>query len=422
LTVIFSDGFESGDFSEWTATENSAGDTTTVVTTLPHHGTYHGKFTTDASGTNEYADCYHTLASSASVLNVRGYFAAVTALPSEGNFYMVISADGSGFIAGAVIRTVSGVTNWWLRYRDGLDIYFVDTGIAVALNTYYCVELESIVDGVNGEARLYINGVEEAEVTSKDTNNYGNIATLYIGEATSTGQTAHSIYVDCVVVADAYIGFEYTTYTKTFSVGANLTDNFTKTFSANANLLKSLTKTFSANANLLQSLTKTFSANGNLTSTLTKELTVNGSLLANLTKTFTVNGNLLGSFTKEFTVNSSLIQNLTKTFSFNGSLLDNFAKEFTVNANLKQTLTRTFTFNAELTSVNIVLFSYNSQLLENLTKEFTLNAYLTEKLAPPYIPGGLIKRKRLTPFERDLLMLTVDLILQKQKFERRIET
>ncbi|MFN3329236.1 MAG: hypothetical protein ACK40U_10400, partial [Fervidobacterium pennivorans] len=41
-TEIFSDGFESGDFSAWTGTAQSSG-TVTVVTENPHHGTYSAK-------------------------------------------------------------------------------------------------------------------------------------------------------------------------------------------------------------------------------------------------------------------------------------------------------------------------------------------------------------------------------------------
>jgi hypothetical protein len=64
------------------------------------------------------------------------------------------------------------------------------------------------VSATAGEAKLYIDGTEILSTSGKDTDNRGNVTRVYAGEVYSNGQTVHDIYVDCVIVADAYIGPE----------------------------------------------------------------------------------------------------------------------------------------------------------------------------------------------------------------------
>jgi hypothetical protein len=97
---------------------------------------------------------------------------------------------------------------WRLHvYENGADHYYT-ASTGPLLDTWYCIELYGKVHGTQGEAKLYIDGSEILSTNNKDTDNRGNINRAYVGEVYSSGQTTHDIYVDCAIVADAYIGPE----------------------------------------------------------------------------------------------------------------------------------------------------------------------------------------------------------------------
>jgi len=80
FTEIFSDGFESGDFSAWTGTAKSSGETCEVESADPHHGTYNAKFYSDG-GWNQYAYCYKDITGQ-TIIYARTYFKETTAFPN----------------------------------------------------------------------------------------------------------------------------------------------------------------------------------------------------------------------------------------------------------------------------------------------------------------------------------------------------
>ena len=203
FTTIFEDGFESGDFSNWTGTSTSAGETAEVVTTDPHHGSYHAKFTCDGSSTAEYAYAYKTV--SETVLYTRAYFKILTSLPASGKYYRLIQyrTDGHSNFANLGIVNSAGTIYWQIDCFAGTDRYQYD----IQLDTWYCLEFYAKVNTASGELKGYINGEELLSLTA-DFSGDTVINRVEVGERYSNGQTAHTIYVDCVVVADTYIGEE----------------------------------------------------------------------------------------------------------------------------------------------------------------------------------------------------------------------
>ena len=203
FTTIFEDGFESGDFSAWTGTSTSAGETAEVVTTDPHHGSYHAKFVCDGSSNGEYAYVYKTV--SETVLYTRAYFKILTSLPASGKYYRLIQyrTDGHSNFANLGIVNSAGTIYWQIDCFAGTDRYQYD----IQLNTWYCLEFYAKVNTASGELKGYINGEELLSLTA-DFSGDTVINRVEVGERYSNGQTAHTIYVDCVVVADTYIGEE----------------------------------------------------------------------------------------------------------------------------------------------------------------------------------------------------------------------
>ena len=209
FTEIFSDGFESNNFNAWTGTETGGtGSTITVGSIDPHHGLYHAVAHTEIAGS--YACAYKTITEQTTVF-IRGYVKVKTNLPASGKYYDPMGFYAGGYngtsIAYAAIYNDAGTIRWVLRLRNGATLETNISSSTVSLDTWYCVELKVIISDT-GEGRLYINGIEVVSATGKDTNNYGNINCVVVGEKYSDGATIHDIYVDCVVAADAYIGEE----------------------------------------------------------------------------------------------------------------------------------------------------------------------------------------------------------------------
>jgi hypothetical protein len=215
FTELFTDGFESGDFSAWTSTYQATGCTTEVIDTDPHCGTYHAHFETDADGNGARARVTYDGQSQANTRLYLKFLSFPSSTQSIGISHLGTSAVTSSRI------TTSGSDHYWQLYGRNGSSFENDLGSTVlSLNTWYCLEVETVVDGSSGAHRLYLDGSLECSLTGKDTDDYGNITETRVGLVYCT--EAVNIYVDCVVVADTYIGPETAeqTYTKTWATDA----------------------------------------------------------------------------------------------------------------------------------------------------------------------------------------------------------
>jgi hypothetical protein len=220
FTVLFADGQvgstmeTAGDFSAWTGGDNSTGETRTVVTTDPHHGSNHASFYCNGSSTNEYAKEWKDITATAN-LNVHLAVKFITALPASGKSFQIlnfrnIAADET--IAQIGVINTGAASYWYLTYMSGADQLTDISATAVSLNAYYEIELQSKVHASAGEVRVFLAGSEIADLTHTglDTNEWGNHDRFMIGEMWSDGQTAHTVRIDCVTAADVLIGPEST--------------------------------------------------------------------------------------------------------------------------------------------------------------------------------------------------------------------
>jgi hypothetical protein len=184
-TTIFSDGFESGNFSAWTELEGAP----EVVTDYAHHGSYSCKIDAQEGPYKDLGASYSTL-----WMRVYVYF---TALPQfdgyRAGIIQISNAAKWGWGIFAEAYRDNGVTNFTLFNPNTR----VDSNVTVQTGKWYCVELKfSSVSGVDCE--LWIDGVQKATVAYFP---YGGADRVGVGYG-SAGAGGAVQYIDCVVVAD----------------------------------------------------------------------------------------------------------------------------------------------------------------------------------------------------------------------------
>jgi len=190
-TVYFSDGFESGDFSQWTGGASGNG-SATVQSSLTHSGGESAELT-DASGqTGQIAT-------------------TVSGLPTDvfTRFYFNL-ASVSGTTLIALGQDASGHNKWIVYYdsgRQGLDIYFwngagtrydvYSNANVLSANTWYEVEVETN-QAVSGHGEVWLNGNSIGFFNGdfSQTQPYSSLAL--------TNQATGSIYFDDVAIANGY--------------------------------------------------------------------------------------------------------------------------------------------------------------------------------------------------------------------------
>jgi hypothetical protein len=208
LVEIFSDGFESNDFSTWTGT---AGAKIAVESVHPHHGTSNIKCTGSAAEDWSYA--YKTISSSA-ITYARCYVKFANLNILSGKNLQILGLDYGSYQYNLVasVKNDGGTLKWFLNLGEasnwGGSVLGTHTPV---VDTWYCVEIKR--DITNDLEVLYIDGVAEASASVAISE---NTVRMYVGDY-QDGSGANEVYVDCVVVADAYIGPESSYSPKTRS-------------------------------------------------------------------------------------------------------------------------------------------------------------------------------------------------------------
>lgn len=209
--VIFQDGFESGDFSTWTETSITSGASLTVETTNPHHGSYSARSYIFSQPAWTNAFCKKNLGTTYSEVPV--YFRVyvyVDNFSSTGHLRGFMHLRGSG----RVMFTVGLHSNRALRlYRFHNGSYYNTISTTILdLDTWYCVEIKGVADidgSGDGEVRVYLNGNEVSDLTFTNQIHDSYSGLRYVEAGCIDGyNTEATIYIDCVVVADTYIGPE----------------------------------------------------------------------------------------------------------------------------------------------------------------------------------------------------------------------
>jgi hypothetical protein len=191
FTVLFSDGFEN-DFTPWTST----GGTPTIVTDPVHHGA-------KAMNGNASGDYASKTVTAQTHIFARGYF-RWDAYPSSGTtiYFMRLAHAGTNEIDLRIQPSgAKAIVAGWSR--RGLSL---GGSTLLDLNVWYCIEVEYLV-AVSGYCKVYLNGNLEIN-SSGDTSLSVDIDEVQVGPYEANTVDPFNEYVDCVVIADAYIGVE----------------------------------------------------------------------------------------------------------------------------------------------------------------------------------------------------------------------
>jgi hypothetical protein len=235
FTELFSDGFESGDFSAWTG----YGDGTSIVGSPVHHGSYSAEC---VASQWDWTGVSKDLTTGQQTLYVRHYRRYPTLPTGLGRIIRFI--DKTPYTISVELL----LSNTTLRLRDVVNSNNYDYSWSPSADTWYCLEVKVVCNtAVAGELRLWLDGSEVITQTGLDLSGTAEIDRIVIGQRAEQPSSVTS-YIDCVVVADTYIGQEGTeqTYTKTWATDALFKKlGITETFSVDAALQKQdIPKTF----------------------------------------------------------------------------------------------------------------------------------------------------------------------------------
>jgi hypothetical protein len=178
-SIIFSDGFESGDFSAWSTVTTAGDGTATVQSAIVHTGTYAAQLTESAnSGSKSY---------------VRKTFSAVQDLTATGDFELQqAGATSSGNVPFFRFLDPSGTRLVSLYRQNGSSnqifvnyggTYYLTTG-RLALNTWATFSVHLTTNGPASTVAISLNGMQIYQTTSASLGTAG-IATLQIGNDTA---------------------------------------------------------------------------------------------------------------------------------------------------------------------------------------------------------------------------------------------
>jgi DNA-directed RNA polymerase subunit RPC12/RpoP len=205
FTTIFSDGFESGDFSAWTGTTTGGTNTATVVDTWAHHGTYSAKFVMATGTYNCYA--YETITAQ-NLVYTRIYVKITSKSLGTSLFTFLLGVyDTAGGGVRAFIGVYSDRMNLYLRYNGA---NYATSSTTLSLNTVYCLEIMYKRGTTDGEVHVYLDGSEVNDLAKTGLSSDYSANQIRVGSGIA-GQSSPAVltdYVDCVVVADTYIGPE----------------------------------------------------------------------------------------------------------------------------------------------------------------------------------------------------------------------
>jgi hypothetical protein len=199
MTVIFQDGFETGNFSSWT----SAGAKFSVVSSPVHSGSY-SALSSDPTGT--WGPLIKSL-TAPTVLFVRAYIQIPNGLIAVS--HQLISFLGPNFENIALLQIVHWGGQYWWGCACG-DPAGIDGGLVYGSNAlafvldpthWYCIELECQL-GATGYVKVYADGVQ-VDTASGNNAAYGAISSVALN-GWASGPI--NVIFDDVVMSDAYIG------------------------------------------------------------------------------------------------------------------------------------------------------------------------------------------------------------------------
>lgn len=189
VSGVFSDGFESNNFSAWSWTEGSP----STQSSIKHDGNYALAY---AGSSNVYAA--KDLGTAYSTLYVREYV-YVQFFPAQWNVFSVLCSRDASYGTGAdvVVYNDGGIQKFALSTSSG----WISSSATVSANIWYCVELRLVAGSGNGVVELFVDG---QSVLYSLTQTVDPIRYVYAGSIWSG--TSCTAYIDSFAANTTYIG------------------------------------------------------------------------------------------------------------------------------------------------------------------------------------------------------------------------
>lgn len=202
--VVFSDGFETNDYTAWTGTIIGAGQTLATSTLNVKSGTYSSKSVGTNAGRHSY--CYKDIASAA-LYYLRFYVKVTSCGDSRSYIGMLFKNPDSSYPM--VGLGVNGATHTlYLRYlTSDWSTHFVTSATTLTVDTQYCIEIMCNNAGAGtGVINIWRDGIKVDDLTVTGITLLGNANRVGVGNQDCW--TAITNYVDDIVVNTSYIGPE----------------------------------------------------------------------------------------------------------------------------------------------------------------------------------------------------------------------
>jgi len=208
MTVHFSDGFETGDFSAWTDTLVNGNDNSIATSSAQAKaGTYSAKVHLENAVAGDYALARKI--NFASIGNGSHIWASAwwffpTGFDAQTTIRLFfVQEDGSPWAA--ICVQLNSSEQLYINDLLNMDQYYQDSPISVPTNQWVGIELHIYVHNTQGYMELWQDGVKIIEKTGIDTlptNNYAHIrfGAVYVYGDQDTGGT--DFYFDEVYIQD----------------------------------------------------------------------------------------------------------------------------------------------------------------------------------------------------------------------------
>lgn len=157
MVVLFTEGFETGAFNEWT----NPSPYFSIVAAPVHGGNFAALGNFDGAGTGPQT-LIETLATPQNSLNVQGYFKFESDALTVSGQLITIDAAGHNHVGIAQLVYVNGQYYWTAGISDVVS----SNSLAFVIDRthWYCIELEVSI-GTEGVVNVYVDGVLVATAT-----------------------------------------------------------------------------------------------------------------------------------------------------------------------------------------------------------------------------------------------------------------
>lgn len=176
-TLLFSDGFESGDFTAWTT------NTSIQITSQEH---YAGAFAAHATGNNSASFVSKALTTAQSDLYYSLRFKVISKSPSTSAYIQRFRAGSTGgtALAGVFISGNNGANK--LSYRNDVTGASVTTGPAVTFGVWHEVQTHLQINGASGQIEIWYDGAPVSALSATDNFGTNLITRVYAGDSTTS--------------------------------------------------------------------------------------------------------------------------------------------------------------------------------------------------------------------------------------------